>query len=223
MGIPQKRSEGAPLPTAEARFVVVGLTNGPSFVANPCVRDQVAWVASRHLRAAAYAILSYPDDATLRRYGGAGPFGSGTPNRLRNAGYAAARFNLATMRAAGLRSPVVWIDVEPVPAFPWSDDLAANAAVVQGAARGYTDAGLRVGYYSTPSLWKRVVGYLPTGSPEWRAAGLTSRAEALRRCRADWSFSGGEAVLGQWVEDGRDRDVTCPGAAAHLGTWFHQY
>lgn len=223
MGIPQKRSKGAPMPTEDARFVVLGLTNGPSFVANPCLDDQVAWVAARHLYGAAYSIVSYPDAATLRRYGRSGPFGSARLDRLRNSGYAAARFNIATMRSTGLRTPVVWIDVEPVPDFEWSSDPAANAAVVQGAARGYADAGFTVGYYSTPSLWERVVGYLPTGSPEWRAAGQTSRAEALSRCGADWSFSGGPGVLAQWVQDGRDVDVTCPGLRGGLGRWFHRY
>ena len=36
-------------------------------------------------------------------------------------------------------------------------------------------------------------------------------------------LQGGTGVLGQWVEDGRDRNVTCPGVSADLGKWFHQY
>jgi hypothetical protein len=55
----------------------------------------------------------------------------------------------------------------------------------------------------------------PAGSPGLRAA--------LRRCRDDWSFQGGKAVLGQWVEARRDRNVTCPGAMPRLREWFHQY
>ena len=39
MGIPEKRSEGLPMPDASARFVVIGLTNGPGFVANPCLAE----------------------------------------------------------------------------------------------------------------------------------------------------------------------------------------
>lgn len=211
------------MPTSSAAFVVIGLTNGPSFVANPCLAAQVRWVKARHLRAAAYSVLSYPDAATLRRYGARGPFGSGPSVALANVGYAAAQFNLRSMRAAGLRSPIVWIDVESVPDFAWSSDPSANAAVVRGAARGYADSGLQVGYYSTPSLWTHVVGSLSTGSPEWRAAGQTSQAEALRRCQSDWSFSGGAGVLGQWVQGGRDLDLTCPGVSASLDRWFHQY
>jgi hypothetical protein len=224
MGIPEKRTEGRPMPTPAAKFVVLGLTNGPSFVANPCLESQLQWVRERHLLAAAYSVVSYPDDATLARLGDRGPFPGGTRlGALRNVGYQAALFNVDTMRRVGLTTPVVWIDVEPVIGFDWSPDLEANAAVVQGAARGYQDAGFRIGFYSIGSLWARVVGTLAFGAPEWRPAGARGLGEAISRCGADWSFQGGPAVLGQWVEDGRDRDVTCPGAVDDLRRWFHQY
>ncbi|NGZ99679.1 hypothetical protein G5V59_02835 [Nocardioides sp. W3-2-3] len=144
--------------------------------------------------------------------------------RLKNVGYAQARFNIGTMAEVGLLSPIIWIDVEPVPIFEWSSDVKANAAVIEGVARGYVDAGFRIGVYSTPSLYARVVGDLDLGGvPEWRAAGQTSRAEALSRCGADWSIQGGTAVLGQWVEQRRDLNVTCPGIAVDLGQWFHRF
>lgn len=224
MGIPERPTQGQPMPTRAAEFVILGVTNGPSFTPNPCLADQVAWLDERDLLGAAYAVHSFPDDATVARYGDSGPFPTtGRAGALRNTGYAAARFNIATMESAGLRSPVVWVDVEPVRLFAWSSSTVANTAVVQGAVRGYRDAGFRIGFYSTKILWRRIVGDLRTGAPEWRAAGMTSQAEALRRCGADWSFQGGAGVFGQWVEDGRDRNVTCPGAAADLETWFHQY
>ena len=224
MGIPEKRTEGQPMPTEAAEFVVLGLTNGPSFVANPCLESQVRWVKDRHLMVAAYSIVSYPDRRTLRDLGDQGPFPGDTRlGALRNVGYQAALYNLATMRRAGLQTPVVWIDVEPVLHFDWSPDLRANAAVVEGVARGYQDSGYRIGFYSLASLWSRVVGNLRTGAPEWRPAGSRGLGEALNRCGKDWSFQGGPAILGQWVEDGRDRNVTCPGAVTDLGLWFHQY
>ena len=64
------------------------------------------------------------------------------------------------------------------------------------------------------------MGDLSLGVPEWRAAGQTSRAEAESRCGPDWVIQGGEAVLGQWVEDSRDKNVTCPGAERPLGEFF---
>ena len=42
LGIPERRTLGLPLPRADARFVVVGLTNGPAFTPNPCLAAQVA-------------------------------------------------------------------------------------------------------------------------------------------------------------------------------------
>jgi len=224
MGIPEKRTEGKPMPTAVARFVVLGLTNGPSFVANPCLASQVQWVKDRHLMVAAYSVVSYPDRRTLRELGDQGPYPGGTRlGALRNVGYQAALFNIATMAHAGLQTPVVWIDVEPVTGFDWSPDRAANAAVVQGVARGYQEGGFRIGFYSIGSLWTRVVGPLRLGIAEWRPAGERGLREAVDRCGQEWSFQGGPGVLGQWIEDHRDRNVTCPGAVPDLSRWFHQY
>jgi hypothetical protein len=224
MGIPQKRSQGMPMPVNGAEFVVLGLTNGPGFVRNPCLPDQVEWVRSRGLMAAAYAVGSYPDDATVAQHAGNGPFdGSTRLGALRNTGYQQARYNVTSMLLTGLETPIVWVDVEPVPDFAWSADPAANAAVVEGLARGYKEAGYRVGIYSTPYLWESVVGDLALEVPEWRAAGQTSRNEALNRCGGDWVIQGGRAVLGQWVEDRRDHNVTCPGISGKLGRWFHPY
>jgi hypothetical protein len=211
LGIPEKRSEGLPLPDSSARFVVIGLTNGPGFVANPCLESQVAWAKSQHLLVAAYSVISGPT-----RFSPSGVSGEELGRRQ-------AQYNIASLRRAGLQTPIVWLDVESVPHFDWSSDTRANAAVVRGAAKGYTDAGYTVGTYSTPYLWKGVVGDLALHVPEWRAAGQTSREEALRRCRGDWVIQGGQGVLGQWVEDGRDKNVTCPGAAAQLVRFFHQY
>jgi hypothetical protein len=211
MGIPHKISTGAPMPTDDAEYVVIGLTNGPGFHANPCLADQVAWVKARRLLVAAYSVISWPDDAAQQQYRG-----------LRQAGYAQAQFNIASMDAVGLDSPIVWLDIEHVPFYDWSTDPAANAEVVLGAAQGYVDAGYRVGVYSTPHLWQSVVGDLSLGVPEWRAAGQTSRQEALSRCGNDWLIQGGVGALAQWVEGGRDVDITCPGTETVLGDYFTQ-
>ncbi|WP_193610446.1 hypothetical protein [Nocardioides lijunqiniae] len=224
LGIPQKRTLGMPMPLPEARYVVIGLTNGPGLYPNPCLADQVAWARDRRLMVSAYAVSSFPEPDALARHGDEGPYdGSTRLGALRNAGYQQAGFNVASMRTAGLKTPFVWIDVEPVPDFEWSGDLVANAAVVEGVARGYVDAGYAIGVYSTPSLWDRVVGGLELGVPEWRAAGQTSRAEAESRCGDDWVIQGGESVMGQWVEADRDQNVTCGDVHLDMGAWFHQY
>ncbi len=144
----------------------------------------VDWVRERELLVAAYAVVSFPDAAAVERYAGLGPFDRSTDEgALANIGYQQARFNVTSMLRTGLETPVVWIDVEPVPDFEWSGDLDANAAVVRGLARGYRAAGYRIGVYSTPLLWDTVVGDLSLGVPEWRAAGQTSMVEALYRMR----------------------------------------
>ncbi|WP_300677386.1 hypothetical protein [Nocardioides sp.] len=215
MGIPERRTLGSPMPLDSARFVLFGLTNGPGNTSNPCLADQVAWARARHLAVAAYSVISWPSADQLRTHG--------SPAK---AGYAQAMANIATLKAAGLTTPSIWLDVEPVPDFDWPSGagaLAKNAAVVRAAAQAYADQGFQVGVYSTTALWRRVVGDLSLGLREWRAAGHTSRAEALVRCGPERSIQGGTAVLTQWVEAGRDRNVTCPGEAASVALWFHQY
>ncbi|MER7559187.1 hypothetical protein ABTZ46_19745 [Nocardioides sp. NPDC126508] len=224
MGIKERRTLGLPMPLGTAEYVVIGLTNGPAFTPNPCLASQVAWAEKSKQMTSAYAVVSYPDAATLRERGSEGPGDPETETgRLTNVGYQQARWNLETMKRAGLESPSVWMDVEPVPDWEWSDDIAANQAVVKGALAGYQEAGKRVGVYSIEGLWTPIVGDLQLQLPEWRPAGETSRAAALERCGGEWMFQGGAAVIVQWLEDGRDRNVTCPGESVQLPLWFHQY
>ena len=205
MGIPQKRSQGSPMPVDAARYVIIGLTNGPGFYPNPCLAEpdpvgQEPPADGRGVLRDQRTPHRRPRD--LRRQG---PFDKSTRlGQLSNVGYQQAKFNLATMKRAGLQSPIIWLDVEPVPRFDWPADTTANAAVVRGAARGYTDAGFAIGAYSTQALWQHVVGDLRLGIPEWRAAGQTSRAEALRRCGKDRMFQGGP-VRARSVGRGRPR------------------
>jgi hypothetical protein len=161
---------------------------------------------------AAYAVVTYPTPRQLRTYDDEGPYDPGDrAGRLRNSGYAQARLNLTSMRQAGLDSPVVWLDVETVrPPAPWSADAAANRAVVEGSMRAYRDAGLRLGIYSTPYLWRSVVGPVRYRLPEWRTAGGQDRTAALARCVGP-AIQGGRAVLAQWYDLEVDRDTLCPG------------
>lgn len=221
LGIPERPTLGLPPPLPEAEYVIIGLTNGPAFTENPCLADQVASVRSSGRLLASYAVTSYPDDEALEAVGDDGPYDGSTPGgALANTGYQQAAFGVAEMARTGLETPVVWVDVEPVADFEWSSDLEANAAVVRGVVRGYEDAGYEVGIYSTAYLWAEIVGDLELGLPEWRAAGETSRAEALARCGPESSIQGGEPVMGQWLADSRDHNVTCPGVSADLGRWF---
>jgi len=215
-GIPTRQGEGKPMPTRAASFVVLGLTNGPGFVPNPCLGRQVRWSRRHHVWTSAYAMTTYPRRRQLARTGGSGPFATHRRlGRLRNSGYQQALFNVRTMARVGAKSPIVWVDVEPYPVAPWTRSVRRNRAVVQGVVAGYESAGLRVGFYSTPSMWRSLVGGLRYGYPEWHTAGGTTMAAARAKCGHD-SLQGGRTVLAQWWDDRRDHDVSCPGYARTL-------
>ena len=121
------------------------------------------------------------------------------------------------MREVGLDSPIVWVDVEPVsPPAPWSRSRAANRAVLAGAVAAYRRAGLRVGFYSTPTMWRDIVGRVRYRFPEWRTAGLSTRRAALAKCRRD-AFQGGRAVLGAVVHRPRGLRPAVPRPAGRTG------
>jgi len=226
LGIRSRPTLGKPLPRANARFVVIGLTNGPAFHENPCLAAHVAYAQERRLWASAYAVATYPTTRQLARHGDAGPRPARTERgRLFNTGYAQAALNVRTMREVGLDSPAVWVDVEPVsPPAPWSGRVRANKAVVDGVLAAYRDAGLEVGFYSVGTLWRQIMGSTRYRLPEWRSAGPTTRTRALGMCTSG-RFQGGPAVIGQWWDDDRDYNVLCPGTPPRdvLDRWFTKF
>jgi Putative peptidoglycan binding domain len=198
---------GLPGPMASASFVVLGLTDGGSFGANPCLARQVASVKTGHLLAGAYAISTYPTSEQLTHYGGTGTL----PVRLGRVGAAQAGFNLTTMARVGLRSPLVWVDVEPSTRTPWSASAHNNNAVIDGVIARYRAAGLRAGTYSYDKAWKAITGgrVLP-GVPTWVPVGHKGRAVAAATCAAA-SYAGNKPWLTQWTDGVRDYNLTCPG------------
>jgi hypothetical protein len=222
MGIPSRRSLGLPMPGDRARFVVIGLTNGPAFTPNPCLASQAQWARDRRVAVSAYAVATWPTARQLSRYGATGPYAGTTQrSRLRNVGYAEGRYNLGRLGTVGLTVPHVWIDVEHYSIRPWSSDRRDNRAVVRGVARAYQDAGIATGFYSTSLQWTDIVGRVSWGLPEWHTAGPRSRSVALSRC-SEASFQGGPVVLAQWWTDSADHDLVCPGgpAAASMPAFF---
>jgi hypothetical protein len=217
MGIPERRSLGLPMPGAKARFVVIGLTNGPAFTRNPCLASQVGWARDRALPVSAYAVATWPTARQLARRGASGPYaGTTLRSRLRNVGYSQGRYNLKRLASVGLTVPHVWIDVEHYSIRPWSNNRRNNRAVVRGIVRAYQDAGVSTGFYSTTLQWPDIVGTVRWGLPEWHTAGPRSKAVALSRC-SEPSFQGGPVVLAQWWTDVADHDLVCPTGPAALG------
>jgi hypothetical protein len=198
---------GLPGPQGSASFAVLGLTDGGSFRANPCLSSQVESVRSRHLWAGAYAISTYPTGAELARHGGTGTLAQ----QLHRVGAAQAAFNLDTMARVGLQPPMIWVDVEPSARTPWSADAGQNNAVIDGVIAGYRAAGIRAGIYSYDRAWKTITGArsMP-GVPTWVPAGHASRAQAAARCM-EVSYAGSKPWLAQWTDDVYDYNLTCPG------------
>ena len=212
------------MPFRTASFVVIGLTNGPGFSVNPCLRPHVRWAQQRHRYAAAYAVVSYPHPRQLRRFGrGPLPTRGRLHARLWNAGYAQAKHDVVSLRQVGFPTPAVWIDVEPSSRAPWSRHRDQNAAVLRGVVAGFRHFGYRVGIYSTHLIWRSIAGRARLGLPEWRTAGPATTGAALHQCTHE-QIQGGPAVLAQWWGPHRDFDVLCARpTAGHKQTWFIKY
>ena len=216
---------GLPMPPTSAQLVVVGLTSGPGFSPNPCLAGQTGWAKTHHVYTAAYAMTTFPTGSQFAAYRFNGPFGATTfAGQLNNVGFSQARFNVASMGRVGLATPFVWIDVEHYTT-QWTTDAAANKAVIDGAILGYTSAGYRVGFYSIPEMWSKILGTARYGLPEWRTAGARGQGVANARCAKSYSFQGGGAVLSQWWGSSIDDDTTCPSVNTPglLATYFHKY
>jgi hypothetical protein len=204
-----------PMPPTSTAFVIVGLTKGLAFTKNPCLASQVDWVRTNGKRAHAYTMGTFPTAAQLTTYGSTGPWGSATrADRLRNVGYAEARYTLGALAEVGWSPPVIWIDVEPRPAQPWpsstSQQRLENRLVLTGLMQGLREAGVGFGFYSYTAGWQQITDSWQLPSVRvWATAGrLDYPNEALDRC-VQPSFSGGPVLISQWYDDTRDYDLTC--------------
>ena len=215
---------GNPMPPASTDFVIIGLTDGLPFYRNHCLVSQVDFVRANQLRTGVYTMAAYPTADQLTRYGAAGPRpGSALADRLFNAGYAMARFDLDSMRAVGLRVPFVWIDVESRPRAPtppnWpTDHPVNNRYVLRGLAAGFADAGMATGWYSTRTSWSAITGNWADQAPMWKAGDydpdLTGYARARSICTTA-SLNAGPIWAAQAVSGSYDLDVTCPSLPAY--------
>lgn len=216
MGVPGRRTLGLPLPTAKARYFVIGLTNGRAFTRNPCLAGHVRAATARGVDASAYTMLSYPNRAERRKHGWSGPFGTATyADRIANVGYAQAAFALDTMVAAGFPAPFVWIDVEPRAERRWSRSTTNNQALIRGALRASGDRGIGAGIYTYALAWRQITGNMALDVPLWapghsRARTFAGRMRQTAASCARAGFTGGPLVMTQWVWRNRDHNVTCP-------------
>jgi peptidoglycan hydrolase-like protein with peptidoglycan-binding domain len=197
------------MPPGRPSYLLLGLTHGAGDTVNPCFVSQLDWARSRGVRVGAYLVASYPPKAE-RALAGNGLFGAcGTSVRcqLRNNGAAQAQAAVATLHAAGLVVPMLWIDVELSTVLPWSRHTAANVALLRGVLGGLRAARIPVGVYTTTSMWRQITGGLHLNIPNWLPSGDGRAHHAARLCRT--SATGGVTWLVQYTRT-LDADLTCP-------------
>lgn len=206
-------------------FAVIGVTAGKAFTHNTRLASEFSWA---HLAASAaptiYLNLNAPygSSATSAHVSGpkacATPFGpavasvaaGGTfpdpqPCAGYNYGYNTAKDAYAYASSqANVSSRLWWLDIEE--ANSWSENVAVNDQVIQGAIDYLNAQGIRVGLYSVPYMWKNIAGkgFTPTetlsGSgtpvPTWFPIGINTQVGAINACLDHASFIPGSPV---WV------------------------
>ena len=210
-------SRALPPPSA---FVVVGVTGGRMFTANPCAGDQFRWARSGTSMASVYINVNAPEPeemAYLAHDAGDRCHADDGGCQLREWGRrgAIAAFNLA--RHAGITSPMWWLDVETLNT--WLPDANSNAVIVQGAIDALRHEGVGVGIYSTFLMYPRILGGWNAGLPVW-VAGPEDGPGAQAACNGS-PFGGGQPWLVQYPRGGFDGDLICPAASPGWEHVFH--
>ncbi len=198
---------------AASPFMVVGVTDGRPFTANPCLGAQ--WSATGGRRAAAYMNVAFPGSLGPR----AGvPIACPAGNvacAAWNAGWAEGADALAVAARAGVDARMWWLDVET--ANTWSATPSLNAAILAGATSALELGGRQVGVYSTRWMWSTITGGWAPGLPAWLAIGDRGRDP---RSHCGMGFDGGPVAMVQWVAGDRDVDLACAPALSHLDDLF---
>jgi hypothetical protein len=217
----QQGGYGLPMPSKAAPFVVVGLTAGRAFTANPCVASQAAWARRAGVPTSAYLVATYPTRAEVRAENSGPRRPSTLRDRVYNVGVAQGRSALRVLARSGLHARSVWVDVEQNRRRPWSGNPDLNVALLQGVVAAVRAAGYRPGLYTNASSWSLYTDGARLGLAEWRTVGPRSRAVAERTCGAR-PLNGGPVLLVQYWTSTGDSDVACPvlsSRAARL-RWF---
>jgi hypothetical protein len=216
---------GKPLPSTFA-FTILGVNNGRAYDYNPCLSSLMNWalsgtpISSQQPRLSFYLNIDNPGpDDPQAHWPAAGVSqpracdGSASLDCAYDYGWYAAQ---AAMTNAGGHATTApwWLDVETTNA--WSEDVASNAAVVQGVVALLKNAGVpSVGVYSSPRQWGQITGATTPDSPlnrpfaslyNWLAR-AHSADEAPTLCSR--TFTGGQVKLVQYSGGGFDADYAC--------------
>lgn len=178
------------LPTLPVGFVAVGVNDGRPFTDNPCLATQLSY-ARAHTGYTAYLNIDAPRGVAPASYG-----------------RQVALDGLARSLAAGLRTPVLWLDVEVLN--HWSDP-ATNVAVIAAAMRALRAHGVTPGIYSSQPMWQQITGGADPNTLVWLATNVTDYRTLGPWCAS--GLGGHPAVMTQYLGiTGRqliDVDVLC--------------
>ena len=179
------------MPVVQPGFVVVGVNGGKPFTDNVCLARELAWARTR-TGVSAYVNVDAPRSGDPAAHG----------RRL-------ALDALARAERAGLRVPVLWLDVEVLN--HWSRNLADNVAVINAAISALQSRHVTAGVYSSVPMWQQITGGARLDVPVWLATTVTDYRLIPKECVS--GLGGREAEMAQYVAwDGRqlvDVDVLC--------------
>ena len=176
-------------------YGVVGVTGGRPFRHNRCLADQWRWATSSGSGGGVYINLASPvigGPAEMH-----GPAGDCSIRDLPCQAYNHSANNvgdaIAYARSAGVDAPMWWLDVEILNY--WTSNHALNTLTVKAAKETLEKAGLRVGVYSTPLMWRMITGGAQMNLPVW-VAGAPTDASAPEWCdKPEKNFTG----AGVWM------------------------
>ena len=178
---------------ATGGFGIVGINSGKPLSSNKCLGKQLRWAGAKAGHAV-YINTGYPGTGDPVAYG----------RRLVDDA-------VAREHAAGATGTTVWwLDVETVNT--WEGSHQENATVLDSMAARLQELGVRVGIYSTPSMWTEIAGTWEPGLPVWYATGPGTQASATPACGK--TFAGSATAIVQWVQASAggplDHDLVCP-------------
>ncbi|MEY2554842.1 MAG: hypothetical protein QOC57_2702 [Ilumatobacteraceae bacterium] len=179
------------MPAVQPGFAIVGINGGRPFTDNVCLAREVSYAKTR-TGVSAYLNIDAPRSGDASTYGAK-----------------VALDGLARAQRAGLKLPVLWLDVEVLN--HWSSSGAVNVAVINGALRALEQRGVTTGIYSSGPMWQQITGGAQLNVPVWLATAVTDYRQLPSYC--DTGLGGKAADMTQYVAyDGRqlvDVDVLC--------------
>jgi hypothetical protein len=206
------------LPAAPTSFAIVGISGGRAFYQNPCLIREYAWARTAGVAPSFFMNLNAPS-GSLAFEANTGPKGNCAPTDnlclSYNFGYNDARLAYADALSQETSATMWWLDVEEENS--WSDDMNANAQVVQGAIDYLRSQGRTLGIYSTAKQWGELVGSYSPGLPNW-IGGSPDVDTAPSYCDPSHAFGGGTVWLVQYPSGDFDADYACGAAPVSPST-----